>query len=226
MGSIRCEIGPWGLGLKAGLRFVLAGLMLCAFSVPLHAQTWSEWFRQKKTEERYLAKQVAYLRLYAGYLKKGYEVASNGLGTIKGITSGEMGLHEAFFSSLKLVSPAVRGDPRVVEVAEMALRVGRMVRLLERAELGMEAEGYVLQVCAGLGSHMASDLEELLMVVTSGRLEMGDNERLLRLANVHRSMSEKLEFSVGFLEEVQLMEKARERERLELDRFRRMYGND
>jgi hypothetical protein len=34
------------------------------------AQTWSEWFSQKKTQKKYLLEQVAALKIYAGYLKK------------------------------------------------------------------------------------------------------------------------------------------------------------
>ena len=201
--------------------------LLWAFSFqPAGAQTWSEWFRQKRTEERYLFEQVAYLKLYAGYLKKGYEVASGGLQTIRGITSGEMGLHEAFFASLKLVSPVVRNDVRIVEVVEMQLRLSGLLAALERAGLSEGSMVYVSVVCSGLRRECALELDELLRLVTSSRLEMDDGERLVRLAAVHASMLEKLEFAKGFYGEVQSMERAGERDLVELKWLGRWYGRD
>ncbi len=47
-----------------------------------NAQTWDEWFKQKKTQKKYLVQQIAALRVYLDYLKKGYTVVHNGLNTI------------------------------------------------------------------------------------------------------------------------------------------------
>ncbi len=227
MGSIDWKCGFGTLHWKVWSRGMLLCFLLSALSFqPVRAQTWSEWFRQKKTEERYLLKQVAYLKLYGGYLKKGYELASSGLGTIRGITSGEMGLHEAFFASLKLVSPVVRNDVRIVEIAEMQLQLSGLFRAVERSKLSGESMAYVSAVCRELRRECGLELDELLQLVTSSRLEMDDGQRLERLAGLHASMLVKLEFTKGFYGEVQSLEGAVEKELSELKWLGRFYGRE
>jgi hypothetical protein len=83
-------------------------IMLCSMSCYTSiAQTpnWNEWFRQKKTQLKYLAEQIAALKVYLEYLKKGYDVAQKGLSTIELIKSGSFSLHKDYFNSLKQVSP-------------------------------------------------------------------------------------------------------------------------
>lgn len=55
--------------------------MAFVFSFQLaEAQTFDEWFRQKKTQKKYLVQQIAALKVYLGYLKEGYEIAQKGMG--------------------------------------------------------------------------------------------------------------------------------------------------
>ena len=64
----------------------------------LKAQTFSEWFRQKKTQEKYLIQQIAGLEVYAGYLKKGYKIFDTGSKTISKIKSGDLNMHQLFLT--------------------------------------------------------------------------------------------------------------------------------
>ncbi|MBO9573555.1 MAG: hypothetical protein J7497_15310, partial [Chitinophagaceae bacterium] len=68
------------------------------------AQTWSEWFKQKKTQIKYLTQQIAALQIYIGYARKGYEIADKGLTAIGDIKNGEFNLYRDFFSSLREVN--------------------------------------------------------------------------------------------------------------------------
>src|SRR5690606_37042983 len=81
-----------------------------------HAQTWDEWFQQKKTQKKYLIKQVAALQIYLGYVKKGYEIARQGLNLIGDIKDGDFSLHKDYFESLKAVNPAIRNSAKVAEI--------------------------------------------------------------------------------------------------------------
>src|SRR5690606_38045577 len=65
--------------------------------------TFNEWFRQKKTQRKYLVKQIAALKVYLEYLKKGYEIVDKGLTTIGEIKNGTFSLDKDYFNSLKAV---------------------------------------------------------------------------------------------------------------------------
>ena len=54
---------------------------LCAFSFQAaKAQTFAEWFQQKKTQIKYLTEQIAALEQYGNYVKQGYRIAQGGWG--------------------------------------------------------------------------------------------------------------------------------------------------
>lgn len=71
----------------------------------LKAQTFNEWVRQKKTQEKYLLQQIAGLEVYAGYLKKGYDIFNKGSKTISKIKNGDFGMHQLFFSAKNKLNP-------------------------------------------------------------------------------------------------------------------------
>lgn len=211
-----------------GSRIKILVLAVCLIFVSgiSYGQTYAEFFRQKKTQEKYLLKQLAYLKLYAGYLKKGYDVVSDGLGTIKGFTSGEFGLHEAFFGSLALVNPLIKNDYRVLEIASMQGKISRAFELMGRLDLGSANLAYIHSVRDGVMEECNKDLDELLLVVSASSLEISDQERLTRLAKVHSSMSEKLEFVSGFYVEVLSISQSGRDSKSDVLRLRRLYEKD
>ncbi|MBB2146815.1 hypothetical protein GM921_15030 [Pedobacter sp. LMG 31464] len=216
-----------GSRINCLFKFVVVSLVLVwglvLGSLPCSAQTYNEIFRQKKTQEKYLLKQLAYLKMYAGYLKKGYDVVSDGLGTIKGFTSGEFGLHEAFFGSLALVNPLIKNDYRVMEIASMQGKISRAFNLMLRLDLGSENISYIRSVRDGVIAECNKDLDELQLVVSASELEISDEDRLLRLAKVHGSMSEKLEFVLGFYVEVQTIAQSQKDGDKTIQKLRRIY---
>lgn len=199
----------WGLGIG---------------SVSVQAQTSGEFLRQQKTQEQYLLKQLAYLELYRSELRKGYQLAKDGLGTIKGFTSGEFKLHEAFFDALSTVSTVVKKDYRVGEIAAMQLGIRAGFRqLAESSALTQATKNYILEVQQNVVEECNKDLQELLDIVLSGEVEMNDQERLARLKAVHEAMSIKAEFTVYFCVQVQGMLANQKGYRFDLDQLRRWY---
>ena len=192
---------------------------------PAHAQTWDEIFAQKKTQKKYLLKQIAYLRLYADQAWKGYKVVSSGLETIKDLTSGEFSLHEAFLSALGKVSSLVRKDYRVAEIVSMQISISSSFGALAKssASFGTGTKEYLDQVKTAVMDECGADLSDLLDIVLSGKLEMDDAERLARLAKLHSSMKEKAMFARWFCGEAQLLEQSMELEKLDLEGLRRLY---
>ncbi|MEQ7801794.1 hypothetical protein ABDJ41_18510 [Pedobacter sp. ASV1-7] len=207
-------------------KMLFAGLVIClsGMVIPVQAQTWAEWFKQKKTQKKYLLQQIAALEVYAGYLKKGYKIVDGGLSAIRDITHGEFNLHNAFISSLKQVSPAIRKDARIAEIIALQVSIMKAFeRIKGNAFLSAENLGYVVLVADQLIASCYDDLEELLLVITAGRLEMKDDERLSRLDKVHESMLEKSAFTQDFIGNTMELIRQRQSEVLELEGMNRMF---
>lgn len=184
-------------------RFVLLCFLLSALSFPLKAQTWSEWFRQKKTQQRYLLEQIAALRVYTDLAQKSYRFARSGLTTISDLSRGELDLHNAFISALKKVNPSISGSTKVAEIIQLQLAIGRgFGHIAGNDGLTYSDQAYINQVRMLVWEECLHDLEELLLVITAGRLEMTDDQRLARLDKVYLSMSEKSAFVQHFQQTV------------------------
>lgn len=213
------------------LRLLVRGsvLMLCLlFTAPVYAQTWKEWMRQKRTQERYLWQQLAYLRLYADQAWKGYRLVDGGLETVRKFTSGEFSLHGAFISALSTVSPWVRNDVRLAEILQYQLEIAAGFReLMNNSALsGGTNLAYYRQVREGLMSECSADLEELLEVVLSSGLEMNDAQRLGRLKKIHGVMAEKASFVRWFCAEAALLSQGEKKELLDLENLGRWYEKE
>ncbi|WP_440135588.1 hypothetical protein [Chitinophaga sancti] len=150
------------------------------------SQTWDEWFNQKKTQKKYLLAQIAAFHTYAEYLKKGYSIAKTGLNTIRDIKNGEFDLHLNYFNSLKQVSPAVRQyAPLIAATDNIAFTIKLCAEAKQRIRGNerfhpTQQEFYVRCIDTLLGK-MASTLDDLIAVTTSGRLQMTDDERIQRI---------------------------------------------
>lgn len=207
-----------------GAGVFLALVLAFGLGSSAYGQTWSEWFKQKKTQKRYLLEQIAALKVYAGYLKKGYEIVDGGISTVRDITKGEFSLHNAFISSLKQVSPAIRNDVRVAEI--IALQIGILSsfgQVKDREYLSVEDLAYIRLVQGALTLECFNDLEELLLVVTSGKIEMKDNERLERLSGIYENMLEKSVFVRDFCGNIFSLLRQRRSGEQEINNLLRMY---
>lgn len=198
--------------------------MFC-FGSAVHAQTFGEFFNQKKTQKKYLLEQIAALQLYLGYAKKGYQLVDGGLQTVRDITKGEFNLHGVFISSLKTVSPAVRKNVKVAEILAYQINIARWFGEFKgNALLSPGDQLYILEVKAEVLANCARDLESLLMVMTSGRLEMGEAERIRRIDLLYESMQDKAAFTADFMGKVERLVRNRERDHLDILDWRGAYG--
>jgi hypothetical protein len=137
--------------------------------------------------------------VYTGYVKKGYSVARDGLGVVRDMTDGEFRLHELFISGLKKVSPAVRNDTRIADIVAMEIVMVRSFgRILDLDGLSPDRYAYLQSVKAVVMEACLDDLAELLLVLTSGKVEMGDSERLSRLEVIYQRMQDRSAFVQDF----------------------------
>jgi hypothetical protein len=202
-------------------------LLLLTLTANSFGQTWEEFFRQADTQKKYLLEQIAALKVYSGYIKRGYNIASSGLKTVKDITSGEFNLHSAFINSLKTVSPAIRNDIRVAEIISSQLAIRKTWNNPYAGKfLSPAHQVYINDVKEKVLHECEDDLEELLLVITSGTLEMKDSERIERLGKIYQSMAAKSLFTQSFIAKVSLLAKDRERELQSVNQLRNYYGKD
>ncbi len=203
---------------------LLVLLMIAAAAPKCRAQTWAEIFRQNKTQRKYLLNQVAALQVYIGYAKKGYELVGTGIGTIRDISNGEFNLHHVFITGLKQVSPLIRNDVRVAEIIALQRSVMKSFGGIKAGGwLSADQLVYVAEVADGVMGECYRDLEELLLVITSGKLEMKEDERMARLEGIHERMLDKHAFAQIFCREAGLLIRQKQLDQGTVEKLRRYY---
>lgn len=168
-----------------------------------HAQTWDEWFRQKKTAIKYLVDQIAAFQVYIGYAEKGYSIVNKGLSTIKDIKHGDFNLHNDFFNSLSSVNPAIKKYSKVAEIIAMQISIGKQItstiksctksNMLTSSELN-----YLNVVFNNLLDECGKNLDELITLITDSNAKMKDDERVKRIDLLYEDMKDKQTFAISF----------------------------
>jgi hypothetical protein len=205
---------------------IILSMLMCLVYAEASAQTWNEWFRQKKTQRKYLVKQIGLLRLYLGYLKKGYEIADKGLTTISNIKDGDFSLHRDFFGSLKAVNPHIRNSAKVVDIIAFQVFIVRSIGEIndfcrDNEYFTPEEIRYVAAVYTNMLVLMDASVAELLMVIRSGESEMKDDERLQRIDALHADLLDKHAFIRSFDSDVRTIAREREREHNAIESMRK-----
>jgi len=194
-----------------------------------NAQTMGEWFNQKKTQTQYLLKQIAELKIYLGYVKRGYRIVEGGLNTIHDIKNGEFKLHDLYYKSLELVNPHIRNSPKAREVIRHQVFIikscDEMRRLLESdSELPDHLKTYISETIDRLMAGVENLRKDLESYLTDHALKMTDEERLRRLDSLYQYSKSIFVFTQKFASEVIALIKAIQQERGDDEFGKRIYG--
>lgn len=194
-----------------------------------HAQTFDEWFRQKKTQRKYLLQQIAALKVYADYLKKGYKIVDGGISTIKDIKSGDFGLHSSFFGSLKRINPKIRKYAKVADIAAYAAGMLQsyhktMQDIKESGRYSAAETGELLRFYGLFLEDVEGDLEELAMIMTDGELELTDDQRINRIDRLYYRCQDKYQSLQQFNERTRSLKDFRALQREEGALLKALYG--
>lgn len=209
------------------LTFMTIFVIQSALAARASGQTFAEFFKQKKTQKKYLLQQIAALQVYIGYARQGYEIADQGISAIKGLAGGEFDLHSAFFASQKAVSPLISRHPQMMQIIALQLSISNSLKKLNKAEITEdENRVYIKKVAELILSDCARDLEDLFLLITSGSLEMKDDERLIRLNSISLSMQQKADFVDSFSSEVKLLGARQRMEKQSINHLMRLYEID
>ncbi len=172
----------------------------------LFAQTWSEWFRQKQTQKKYLLQQIAALQVYSDFLLNGYSIAKKGLSTIQSIKHGEFNLHNNYFTSFVSVNPKIKHYSKVAEVIAMQISIAKQIHnaipgLSKNHQFTNTELGYFKKVFNILLTDCGKNLDELYNLITSGNLELKDDERIKAIDKIYDDMQDKKTFIISFCDD-------------------------
>lgn len=204
-------------------------LLLNVIVSPVQAQTFEEWFQQKKTQKKYLVQQIAALQVYIGYTKKGYKIAQEGLTTIGGFTRGELNLHTDFFNSLSTVHPEIRQSPKARAIVSLQRQIvreyNRTYSALGKTKAFTDDEmDYMEGVYRRLLEDCDRNLDELKDLITDDKLQMKDDERLERIERLYLDMQDKYTFEKSFGNEALVLATARKQEQKDIQTGRALHG--
>lgn len=206
-------------------------LLFIIMSIGAHAQSpnWNEWFRQKKTQRKYLLQQIAALKVYLEYLKKGYEIVDKGLTTIGDIKNGTFNLDKDYLNSLKQVSSVVKNSPKVKEVLVYQHSITSDFRKFlddcrKDANLTSDEVHYIEDVYQNMLKECDASIDELTVITMAGEAEMKDDERLLRLDKVHDDMQDKYAFIQDFISSTRLLSLERAKEKNQIKGSKNLYA--
>jgi hypothetical protein len=202
--------------------------ILLAASVIAKAQTWDEWFKQKETQKKYLLAQIAGLKVYIDYAEKGYNIASQGLQTIRSIKKGDFNLHNDFFNSLNEVNPAIKNWSRVADIISIQIKIIKQVKevlssITKEDQFTSEEINYCKTVFGRLSEDCLEDIDGLMLVITSGKLEMKDDERMKKIEKIFLDMQDKYAFINSFNNELKLLLHQRLNEQNETEVLKGLY---
>jgi Na+-translocating ferredoxin:NAD+ oxidoreductase RnfG subunit len=228
MESIK-EIKARSAGIRLRARSLLLFSLFTAISTGMaakaDAQTFAEWFSQKKTQKKYLLQQIAALQIYSGYLKKGYSIASNGLGNISGYLKAENRLHSTYYNRLKTADPVVKNDPMIKAIMDWQQDILKRTQEINQTNGMTPAEkGYLSKVSAAVLADCDQQLNTLQNVISDNKVEMSDAERLTLITRLHAAMLANYKFTSGFSAQVKILAVRREQEKTQLAVSKQVYG--
>lgn len=206
-------------------------LLLFSLSVACHvkAQTFSEWFQQKKTQKKYLLQQIAALQLYIECAQKGYKIAQGGLSAISDFSKANFDLHSKYFNSLQTVNPQIRKYAKAAEIVALQVKIvgnykSTYRKIKSSNAFSIDELNYVEKVFTTLLDDCEKTLDELITVTTNGKLQMKDDERMNRIDKIYLDMQGKLTFSDAFSNDATLLAASRIKEQTDIQASRWLQG--
>ncbi|TKK66338.1 hypothetical protein FC093_17295 [Ilyomonas limi] len=210
-------------------KIILFLIVLYGSIVSIYAQTYDEWFRQKKTQLTYLAQQIAAYQVYANYLNKGYDIAKQGLTAISDLKNGEFNLHQAFFSSFSKINPAIQHYSRIADIitlqsAVLAEYKSSYKNAQQSQMLNSNEVAYIYSVFTALLNKCANDIALLISITTDDQLQLQDDERLQRIDAIYKDIKSKYLFAKSFNNQSATLVLSRQQEQNETARVKTLYN--
>jgi hypothetical protein len=198
-------------------------LIICSMSFQLKAQ--SEEVQQLLLN----IEKLSQFRKILKNMKDGYQIIFKGYTAVKNISQGNFNLHKTFLDGLMQVSPAVKKYKRIADIISYQLRMAKEYKLAfnrfkEEKQFTIAEIDYLGKVYSNLFNESLKSLDELSMVITSGKLRMSDDERLQAIDKIYLSVEEQYSFLKEFTNNTNLLSLQRKAEKAEIELNRKLYG--
>ncbi|HEU5365451.1 MAG TPA: TerB family tellurite resistance protein [Hanamia sp.] len=164
-------------------------------------------------------------------LEKGYEILSGGYEAIKNISQGNFNLHQTFLDGLLKVSPTVQKYERIADIINYQLRIVKEYKAAFnqfKADKNFTSNevDYMGRVYNHLFNESVKSLNDLLTVITAGKLRMSDDERLNAIDHIWNEVQDQYAFLKNFNGSTAMLSQAREKEQQEVDVMRKLVGGE
>lgn len=159
----------------------------------------------------------------------GWKVINKGYTTIKDISSGNFNLHKNFLDALMEVSPAVKKYKRITDIINYQLSIVKRYKQAfthfkeDNVFTAKEIE-YISKVYSNLFNESVKSLDELLMVITAGKLRMTDDERLQAIDRIHARIEDQSAFLENFNSGTSYLSLQRKAEQTDINLSKKIYG--
>lgn len=189
----------------------------------LRAQLLGGIFSQKSSDLKSLAKQIALLQVYIGWVEKGYAIAHQGLTAIGEIKNGEFNLHSVFFNSLSAVNPEIRKYSKVgIIISDEIFIAGHFKKILAIDHLTPAEADFVRTVYSNTIDACSDALSDLIDVLSDNNYQMHDDERIQRIDGIYADMEGQVALTKRFTSEVQILSGQRMTEENDIDFLEKM----
>jgi hypothetical protein len=215
------------------MKTVITTILFFFLTSPLcfraQAQFLGGFFSQQKQQRKLMAEQIAQYGIYLSALKTGYHVTESGLKTAHDLKNGTFTLHRDYISSLSQVNPVIQNSPKGKAIADLNNQTVALLpaeiswqqqqRMLTPAEMG-----YLQKVADNLTAKCKLDMDELLQVLTPGKLQLTDAQRLARLDKLYDSMKDKYAFAGSFTSKCRKLALSRKQQSQDKGQLKKLYG--
>ncbi|MBS1598452.1 MAG: TerB family tellurite resistance protein [Bacteroidetes bacterium] len=172
---------------------------------------------------------LAQLKDILNDLYKGYEILSTGYNTIKNISEGNFNLHDAFLNGLLQVNPVVRNYKKAFDIVEYQAKIlseykRNFSKFRNDKNFTAEEIVYMADVYNNLNNESLKDLENLLNILTAGKMRMSDDERIRGIDKIYDHVKEKLMFLRHFNSSAAVLSVQRGSEQRDAESSRKLYG--
>lgn len=162
-------------------------------------------------------------------LQTSYDILQKGYSSIKNIAEGNFSLHEAFIDGLLLVNPSLAKYQRVADIiSDQTTIVSQYKAAFKYFKSGGRFNpselDYIGVVYNNLMDKSVGNLDALATVLTSGKLQMTDDERLEEINRLYRDTHGMLSFLMGFNDRVSILDRQRTRQTEEIEDLKKITG--
>lgn len=188
--------------------------LLLLIGLASRAQSWAEFFKQKKTQRLYLAKQITGLQVYLSFAKQGYKIVQDGTGIISSLKKGDFRLHRKRFSALKNPSTKIKKLSLLADITRLQdhilnLGASYLKAAARNDSFHPDELSYQQRVFQILRGSCAQTMKECERLRSDAQLELTDDQRINRLRELLGQMSSHLEFCKDFVQQGMALASAR-----------------